>query len=83
LHAHAELMHKALLAKGLPCALKIYVGEQHGFRKSENIRRALEAELFFFGKVLGFEPADTTIEPVDIRNYRDRDGDGPGGPAAL
>jgi len=27
-------MHAALLKKGLPCALKIYEGEQHGFRKA-------------------------------------------------
>ena len=29
--------------------------------------RSLEAELYFYGKVFGFEPADE-IEPVEIEN---------------
>ena len=29
------------------------------------LKRALESELYFYGKVLGFEPADD-IEPVEI-----------------
>jgi dipeptidyl aminopeptidase/acylaminoacyl peptidase len=29
----AEMMHDALLKKGIPTCLKIYKGEQHGFRK--------------------------------------------------
>ena len=53
----AELMHAALLKKGLPCALKIYEGEQHGFRQAANIEDALESELYFYAKVFGFEPA--------------------------
>jgi dipeptidyl aminopeptidase/acylaminoacyl peptidase len=46
-----------------------YEGEQHGFRKAENIVRCLEAELFFYGAVFGFRPADP-IEPVLIDNLR-------------
>ncbi len=46
-----------------------YPGEQHGFRKAENIVRSLEAELYFYGKVFGFEPADR-IEPVPIDNLK-------------
>ena len=62
----AELMHKALLAKGLPCALKMYEGEQHGFRKSENIEDALNSELYFYSKVYGFVPAGEDISfPID------------------
>jgi hypothetical protein len=34
----------------------VLAGEQHGFRKSENIQRALEVELAFYGAVLGFSP---------------------------
>jgi dipeptidyl aminopeptidase/acylaminoacyl peptidase len=63
----AELMFEAVRAKGLPVAYLPFEGEQHGFRKAENIRRALEAELYFYGKVFGFEPADA-IEPVPIEN---------------
>ena len=33
-------------------------GEQHGFRKSENIIATLEGEFCFFAKVFGYEPAD-------------------------
>lgn len=53
----AELMHKVLLDKGIPTALKMYEGEQHGFRKAENIQDALNSELFFYGKCFGFTPA--------------------------
>jgi dipeptidyl aminopeptidase/acylaminoacyl peptidase len=60
-------MVEALRAKGLPFAYLAYEGEQHGFRKARNIRRSLEAELYFYAKVFGFEPADN-IEPVKIEN---------------
>ena len=61
----ATLMHAALKAKGLPTALRMYEGEQHGFRKSENVIRALEAELAFFGEMLGFAPAGV-LPPIEI-----------------
>jgi hypothetical protein len=41
--------------------------EQHGFRRSENIRRALEAEFYFYSKVFSFELGDP-VEPVSIQN---------------
>ncbi|EOD11808.1 hypothetical protein EMIHUDRAFT_427966 [Emiliania huxleyi CCMP1516] len=63
----AELMHAALLKKGLPCALKMYQGEQHGFRKAENIEDALNSELFFFSRVFGIEPTPDAA-PFDIDN---------------
>jgi dipeptidyl aminopeptidase/acylaminoacyl peptidase len=51
----AEMMHKALLKKGIATCLKIYEGEQHGFRKAENIEDALDSELAFYGKVFGID----------------------------
>ncbi len=63
----AELMVDALRTKGLPVAYVPFEGEQHGFRRSENIQRALEAELYFYAQVFGFVPADT-VEPVIIEN---------------
>ncbi len=63
----AELMVDALRKKGLPVAYVPFEGEQHGFRKSENIKRSLEAELYFYSRVFGFELADA-IEPVEIEN---------------
>ena len=65
--SQAEAMVAALDHKGLPYAYLAFEGEQHGFRRAENIRRTLEAELYFYGKVFGFDPADA-IEPVEIVN---------------
>ena len=63
----AELMVEALRAKGLPVAYVLFEGEQHGFRRAENIKRALDAELYFYSKIFGFELVDP-IEPVPIEN---------------
>ena len=63
----AEMMADAVRRKGLPVAYVPFAGEQHGFRKAENIIRCLEAELYFYGAVFGFTPADP-IEPVTILN---------------
>jgi dipeptidyl aminopeptidase/acylaminoacyl peptidase len=63
----AEMMVEALRRKGLPVAYVAFPGEQHGFRRAENIRRALDGELYFFSRVFGFELAGE-IEPVPIEN---------------
>jgi dipeptidyl aminopeptidase/acylaminoacyl peptidase len=54
----AEAMADAARAKGLPVALVVFPGEGHGFRRSENIRASLEAELTFLGRIFDFVPAD-------------------------
>jgi len=66
--AQAEVLVEALRAKGLPFAYVTFEGEAHGFRKAETIVRAAEAELSFYGRILGFQPADD-IEPVPIANW--------------
>ena len=63
----AELMAQALRAKGVPVALIMYPGEGHGFRRAENIKRSLDAELYFYSRVFGFDLADP-VEPVPIDN---------------
>ena len=63
----AEAMVAALEEKGLPVAYLLFQGEGHGFRKAENVRAALEAELSFYGQVFGFEPAGG-IAKVKIEN---------------
>jgi dipeptidyl aminopeptidase/acylaminoacyl peptidase len=63
----AELILGSLKNKGVPVAYLPFAGEQHGFRKAENIIRAHEAELYFYSRILGFETADK-IEPVEIFN---------------
>ena len=50
-----EAMAAALQARGIPVALLLFDGEGHGFRQAENIVLALEAELSFFARILGFE----------------------------
>ena len=63
--SQAQEMVAALRANGIPHAYLAFEGEQHGFRRAETIVRCHEAELFFYGEILDFEPADT-IEPVTI-----------------
>jgi len=63
----SEKFYRVLKDKGIPTAYLSFEGEQHGFRKSENIKRSVEAELYFYGQVFGFQPADE-IERVHIDN---------------
>jgi dipeptidyl aminopeptidase/acylaminoacyl peptidase len=63
----SEMMAAAARANGLPVAYLTFAGEQHGFRRAETIVRSLEAELYFYGAVFGFTPADA-IAPVSIDN---------------
>jgi dipeptidyl aminopeptidase/acylaminoacyl peptidase len=58
----SRMMADAVRAKGLPVALLMFEGEQHGFRRADNISRCLEAELFFYGAMFGFRPAG--VPPV-------------------
>jgi dipeptidyl aminopeptidase/acylaminoacyl peptidase len=63
--AQAEMMAAALDAKRIPHAYLLFPGEQHGFRQAAHIRRALEAEVYFYSRVFGFELADP-VDPVPI-----------------
>ena len=63
----AELMVQALREKKIPVAYLAFAGEQHGFRQAKNIKRALDAELYFYSRVFGFDLADN-VEPVEIEN---------------
>lgn len=65
--SQSRMMFEALRDKKLPVAYLLFRGEQHGFRKAENIKRSLEAELYFYSKIFGFQPAEP-IEPVHIEN---------------
>ena len=65
--AQSEKIYAAVKAKGTPTAYLAFEGEQHGFRMAQNTIAALEAELYFYGKVLGFEPADDLPE-IEIDN---------------
>ena len=54
--SQAKLIVAALEANRIPHAYLLFEGEGHGFRKSESIVRALEAELSFYAQVLGLDP---------------------------
>jgi dipeptidyl aminopeptidase/acylaminoacyl peptidase len=47
-----ELMVAALKARGVPVGYFLFDVEEHGFRKAENIRRALDAELYFYAMLI-------------------------------
>jgi dipeptidyl aminopeptidase/acylaminoacyl peptidase len=68
--AQAEVMLRALERRRVPHAYLAFEGEQHGFRRAETIVRSLQAELAFYGRVLGFEPADE-LPPLDVRFLAD------------
>jgi dipeptidyl aminopeptidase/acylaminoacyl peptidase len=63
----AEKMVEALSKKGVPVAYMPFEGEQHGFRRAENIKRALDTEIFFYARIFGFELGEP-VEPVEIEN---------------
>jgi dipeptidyl aminopeptidase/acylaminoacyl peptidase len=65
----AEKMVDALRQKGMPVAYLLFEGEQHGFRRAQNIKRALDAELYFYSKIFRF-PLSEAVEPVQIENLK-------------
>jgi dipeptidyl aminopeptidase/acylaminoacyl peptidase len=65
--AQAELMVDALRNRRIPVSYLTFKGEQHGFRQASTIVRVIATELAFYGRVLGFEPADE-VEPFEIFN---------------
>ena len=46
---------KLIEALKTPVTYILFKGEGHGFRQAENIKKALEEELNFYGKTFGFE----------------------------
>ncbi|MGH9285083.1 MAG: alpha/beta hydrolase family protein, partial [Acidimicrobiales bacterium] len=65
--SQAEAMVAALRANGVPFAYVTFATEGHGFRQAGSVIRAIEAELWFFARVLGFQPADK-LAPVPVEN---------------
>ena len=60
-------MFEALKEKKIPVAYILFEGEQHGFRIAENIKKSLDAELYFYSKIFDFEPSDS-LDPIQIHN---------------
>ena len=47
-----EMMVEALRRQGVPVGYLLFAGEAHGFRRAENIKRALDAELYFYATLI-------------------------------
>lgn len=47
-----QLMVDGLKRQGVAVGYLLFDGEQHGFRRADNIKRALDAELYFYAAVL-------------------------------
>ncbi|CAI0558255.1 unnamed protein product [Linum tenue] len=65
----ARKIYEALKKKGLPVALVEYEGEQHGFRKAENIKFTLEQQMVFFARLVGHFNVADEITPIKIENF--------------
>jgi dipeptidyl aminopeptidase/acylaminoacyl peptidase len=65
----SEVIVDALKRRGIPYAYVPFEGEGHGFRRSENVKRAAEAHLSFLAQVSGFELADQ-FEPIEIEHFQ-------------
>jgi dipeptidyl aminopeptidase/acylaminoacyl peptidase len=63
----AEMLAEAARQKHLPVAMIMFEGEGHGFRRAETIKAATEAQIYFLGRILGFQPADQ-VSPILIEN---------------
>jgi len=62
--AQSEAIARDLAAHGIPYAYIAFPGESHGFRKAETIITALEAELAFYGQIMGFTPPGVAPVPL-------------------
>ena len=65
--AQSEVFRDVLVAKNIAHAYLVFEGEQHGFRRADSVVAALEAELSFYGQVMGFEPPDVPALHLDGR----------------
>jgi dipeptidyl aminopeptidase/acylaminoacyl peptidase len=63
----SEKIVNGLQDAGLPVAYVSFEGEGHGFRKAENIKRSLDAELYFYGRIFNFDTGEID-PPLPIQN---------------
>jgi dipeptidyl aminopeptidase/acylaminoacyl peptidase len=64
--AQSDSVAADMAAHGIPYAYLKFPGESHGFRKTENIIASLEAELAFYGQIMGFTPPG--VPPVKLES---------------
>ncbi|KAK4512529.1 uncharacterized protein ATC70_003231 [Mucor velutinosus] len=65
--SQSEVMVNALKENKVPVAYVLYQGEAHGFKRAENIKRTVELEQWFYGRIFGF-PVEG-VEGVEIYNF--------------
>ena len=65
--SQSQMMFEALRGREIPVSYVLFNGEQHGFRKADSLKRALEGELYFYSKIFNFELAEP-VPPVEIEN---------------
>jgi dipeptidyl aminopeptidase/acylaminoacyl peptidase len=46
------MMVEALRRRGIPVGYLLFAGESHGFRRADNLKRALDAELYFYATLI-------------------------------
>jgi len=62
-------IYEALLKRMAPVGMLLFEGEGHGFRKAPSIKKSLDAELYFYSKILGIElPIPFEELPIEIAN---------------
>ncbi len=57
----SEAIVRELAERGIKHAYLAFDGESHGFRRAETVIAALEAELSFYGQILGFTPPGVPV----------------------
>ena len=57
----SEAIVRELAAHGIDHAYLAFEGESHGFRRAESVIAALDAELSFYGQILGFTPPGISV----------------------
>jgi dipeptidyl aminopeptidase/acylaminoacyl peptidase len=65
LPVQAESIAAELAAHQVRYAYLPFAGESHGFRKAETITASLEAELSFYGQIMGFVPPGVAPVPLE------------------
>ncbi len=62
--SQSEAVVAALETNGIDHVYVTFDGEAHGLRRADSIVSSLEIELWFYGRIFGFEPTDAISAPV-------------------
>jgi dipeptidyl aminopeptidase/acylaminoacyl peptidase len=65
--SQSQIIYDSLVLSKIPTAYLLFKDERHGFEKAENIQKSLEAQLYFFSKILKIKLVDK-VEAIEIDN---------------